>query len=157
MQTNLFTPRELLNSTLCEIEISYKPKYKASELPKVVTSADAYGYLKDVFPNLDYREYFYILCLNRNNKVLGYCQISAGGLCGTIADVRMIMQTALKSSACSLVISHNHPSGNLIPSEADKDLTKKIREAGKVLDIAVLDHLIITSESYFSFADEGLF
>ena len=156
MQKDLFTTCELFNSTLCEIEISYKPKYKASELPKVVTSADAYDYLKDVFPSLDYREYFYILCLNRNNKVLGYCQISAGGLCGTIADVRMIMQTALKSNACSLVLSHCHPSGNLVPSEADKDLTKKIRESGKVLDIAVLDHLIITSESYFSFADEGL-
>ena len=146
----------MYNSTLAEIEISYKPKYKASELPKVVTSADAYGCLKDVFPSLDYREYFYILCLNRNNKVLGYCQISSGGLSGTVADVRIIMQTALKSNACSIILSHNHPSGNLIPSEADKDLTKKIREASKFLDIPALDHLILTSESYFSFADEGL-
>jgi DNA repair protein RadC len=88
--------------------------------------------------------------------VLGYCQISAGGLNGTVADVRIIMQTALKSNACSIILSHNHPSGNLVPSEADKDLTKKIREAGKFLDIPALDHLIITSESYFSFADEGL-
>jgi len=156
MQKNLFTPVPMYNSTLAEIEISYKPKYRASELPKVVTSADAYGCLKDVFPSLDYREYFYILCLNRNNKVLGYCQISSGGLCGTVADVRIIMQTALKSNACSIILSHNHPSGNLIPSEADKDLTKKIREAGKFLDIPALDHLILTSESYFSFADEGL-
>ena len=156
MQKNLFTPVLMYNSTLAEIEISYKPKYKASELPKVVTSADAYGCLKDVFPSLDYREYFYILCLNRNNKVLGYCQISSGGLSGTVADVRIIMQTALKSNACSIILSHNHPSGNLVPSEADKDLTKKIREAGKFLDIPALDHLILTSESYFSFADEGL-
>jgi DNA repair protein RadC len=156
MQKDLFFQRELFNSTLAEIEISYRPKCKTSELPKVVTSADAYGVLKDVFPSLDYREFFYILCLNRNNKVLGYCQISAGGLCGTVADVRMIMQTALKSCATSLILSHCHPSGNLAPSEADKDLTKKIREAGKVLDISVLDHLIITSEFYFSFADEGL-
>ena len=146
----------MYNSTLAEIEISYKPKYKASELPKVITSGDAYECLKDVFPSLDYREYFYILCLNRYNKVLGYCQISAGGLCGTVADVRMIMQTALKSNACSVILSHCHPSGNLIPSEADKELTKKIKEAGKVLDIAVLDHLILNSEKYFSFADEGL-
>jgi DNA repair protein RadC len=72
----------------------------------VVTSADAYSILKEIFPSLDYREYFYILCLNRNNEVLGYCQISAGGLCGTIADVRMIMQAALKSSACSIILSH---------------------------------------------------
>jgi len=156
MQTNLFTPVPTYNSTLAEIEISYRPKYKTSELPKVVTSSDAYGCLKDVFPSLDYREYFYILCLNRNNKVLGYCQISSGGLSGTVADVRVIMQTALKSNACSIILSHNHPSGNLVPSEADKDLTKKIREAGKFLDIPALDHLILTSESYFSFADEGL-
>jgi DNA repair protein RadC len=88
--------------------------------------------------------------------VLGYCQISSGGLSGTVADVRIIMQAALKSNACSIILSHNHPSGNLIPSEADKDLTKKIREAGKFLDIPALDHLIITSETYFSFADEGL-
>jgi DNA repair protein RadC len=87
---------------------------------------------------------------------LGYCQISAGGLNGTVADVRTIMQTALKSNICSILISHNHPSGNLVPSEANKDLTRKIKEAGKVLDIAVLDHLILTSEAYFSFADEGL-
>ena len=155
MQKDLFTPFEMFKSTLAEIEISYKPNHKVSELPKVVTSADAYSVLKEVFPSLDYREYFYILCLNRNNKVLGYCQISAGGLCGTIADVRMIMQAALKSSACSIILSHNHPSGNLLPSEADKDLTKKIKEAGLLLDIPVLDHLILCSEGFTSFADEG--
>ena len=106
MQADLFTPREMFNSTLAEIEISYRPKVRPSELPKVVTSSDAYQILKDVFPNLDYREYFYILCLNRNNKVLGYCQISAGGLTGTMADVRMIMQTALKSNSCSIILCH---------------------------------------------------
>ncbi|MBW8333991.1 MAG: hypothetical protein K0M40_18355 [Prolixibacteraceae bacterium] len=90
MQKNLFTPVPMYNSTLAEIEISYKPKYKASELPKVVTSSNAYECLKEVFPSRDYREYFYILWLNRNNKVLGYCQISAGGISGTIVDVRMI-------------------------------------------------------------------
>jgi len=114
----------MFNSTLAEIEISYRPKVRPSELPKVVTSSDAYQILKDVFPNLDYREYFYILCLNRNNKILGYCQISVGGISGTVADVRIIMQTALKSNACSIILSHSHPSGNLQPSEADKDLTK---------------------------------
>ena len=146
----------MYNSTLAEIQISYKPKYKPSELPKVVTSTDGYECLKGVFPSLEYREYFYILCLNRNNKVLGYCQISMGGVSGTVADVKIIMQTALKSNACSIILAHNHPSGNLVPSEADKELTKKIREAGKFLDIPVLDHLILTPETYFSFADEGL-
>jgi len=156
MQTNLFTQGVMFNSTLAEIEISYKPKFKMSELPKVVTSGDAYVCLKDVIPQMDYREYFYILCLNRNNRVLGYSQISVGGLSGTVADVRIIMQTALKANACSIIIAHNHPSGNLTPSEADKDITRKIRDAGKFLDIPVLDHVILTSESYFSFADEGL-
>lgn len=145
----------MFNSSLAEIEISYKPKLKASELPKVVTSWEAYDCLKGVFPSLDYREFFYMLCLNRNNRVLGYCQISVGGLTGTIADVRMIMQTALKSNSASIILSHCHPSGNLEPSVADKDLTKKIQEAGRVLDIGVLDHLILTSESYYSFADDG--
>ncbi len=111
---------------------------------------------KFVFPRLNYREYFNILCLKRNNKVLGYCQISAGGLNGTVVDVRIIMQTALKSNACSVILSHCHSSVHLLPSDADKELTKKIKEAGKLLDIAVLDHLILTSEKYFSFADEGL-
>lgn len=156
MTPNLFTQRSASNSTLAEIEISYRPKQKASELHKITTSSDAYDCLKDIFPSLDYREYFYILCLNRNNKVLGYCQISAGGISGTIADVRMIMQTALKSNACSIILCHNHPSGNLNPSQADKDLTTKIVAAGKTLDIPVLDHLILTSETFFSFADDGL-
>ena len=156
MQKDLFTQCEMFNSNLAEIEIIYKPRFKMSELPKVVTSSDAYGVLKYTFPSLEYREFFYILCLNRNNMVLGYCQISSGGISGTVIDVRTIMQTALKSHASSLILAHNHPSGNLTPSEADKEITRKIQTAGKTLDIPVLDHLIITSESYFSFADEGL-
>lgn len=146
----------MMNVLLAEIEISYRPKIKMSELPKVVTSGDAYDCLKGVIPQMDYREYFYILCLNRNNKVLGYSQISVGGVSGTVADVKIIMQTALKANASSIIIAHNHPSGNLVPSEADKQITRKIKDAGKVLDMPVLDHLILTSESYFSFADDGL-
>lgn len=141
---------------LAEIEISYRPKMKPSEMPKVVTSGEAYMVLLQAFPSLEYREYFYILCLNRNNRVLGYSQISIGGLSGTIADPKIIMQTALKANACSIIIAHNHPSGNLVPSEADKQITYKLKDAGKFLEIPVLDHLIMTSESYFSFADDGL-
>lgn len=143
------------SSNLAEIEIVYRPKYKASELPQVTSSKDAYNYLKSVYPNLDYREYFYILCLNRANKVKGYCQISVGGLSGTVADVRFIMQAALKSNSCAIILSHCHPSGNVQPSDTDRALTRKIKEAGIVLDISVLDHIIVTSESYYSFADEG--
>jgi DNA repair protein RadC len=156
MQKDLFTPEKRLYSTLAEIEISYNPKYKVSELPMVDSSNRAYIYLKDIFPSLGYREYFYILCLNRSNKVLGYCQISMGGISGTVTDVRMIMQTALKSNASAIILAHNHPSGNTEPSDADKKITSKIKEAGQLLEIAVLDHLILTSETYLSFADEGL-
>ena len=146
---------DLFSSNLCEIEIRYCPKYKLSELPKVVTSADAYTYFLKVFPDLNYREYFYIMCLNRNNRVLGFSQISKGGISGTIADVRIIMETALKSHACSLILAHNHPSGNTIPSQQDKDLTNKIRDASRFFDIQVLDHLILTPDAYLSFTDEG--
>lgn len=142
-------------NNLAEIDIVYKPKCKASELPKVITSNDAFNYIKDVFPSLNYREYFYILCMNRANKILGYAQISVGGVSGTVVDVKIIMQIALKSNSCSIILSHNHPSGNLQPSDADRSLTKKLKEAGRILDITVIDHIIVTSESYFSFADEG--
>lgn len=156
MKKDLSTKCAVVNSTLAEIKISYNPKMKASEMPKVVTSSEAYEFIKDLIPQMDYREYFYILCLNRNNKILGYSQISIGGLSGTIADPKIIMQTALKANACSNILSHNHPSGNLVPSEADRTITRKLKDAGKFLDIPVLDHLIVTSEGYFSFADDGI-
>ena len=156
MPKKLITQELIPCSTLSEIEITYRPKLKASELTKIITSQEAYECLKPIFPSLDYREYFYILCLNRNNKVLGYCQISMGGLSGTVIDVRIIMQVALKSNSSCLILAHNHPSGNLTPSDADIEITRKIRDAGKCLDIPVLDHLILSSESYYSFADEGM-
>ena len=88
--------------------------------------------------------------------MLGYSLISMGGLSGTVVDVRIIMQTALKANACSIILSHNHPSGNLTPSSQDRDINNKIKEAGRFLDIPVLDHLILTPEAFLSFADEGL-
>lgn len=156
MQRNLFNQDQVITSNLAEIEIKYSIRVKPSEMDKVGTSYEAYEILKKIYPSLEHREYFYMLCLNRNNKVLGYSLISMGGLSGTIVDVRIIFQTALKASACSIILSHNHPSGNLTPSSADRDINNKIKEAGKFLDIPVLDHLILTPESYLSFADEGL-
>jgi DNA repair protein RadC len=97
-----------------------------------------------------------VILLNRAHRVLGIYELSTGGVTGTIADPKLVFTAALKANACSLVLSHNHPSGNLRPSKADEELTMKIKEAGKFLDIQVLDHLIVTSEGYFSFADEGL-
>ena len=144
----------LLN--ISEISISYKPKVKAAERKSISCSRDAYNILKDIFPSLEHREFFYLLCLNRSNQLLGYQQISAGGINGTVADIRLIFQTALKANASAILVSHNHPSGNTIPSEADKRLTNKIKEAGKLLDISLLDHVILTAESHMSFADENI-
>jgi DNA repair protein RadC len=125
------------------------------EKPKVVISADAAAIFKPLLSDLPHEE-FWVLLLNRNNLVIDKLMISRGGLTGTIIDVRIIMKMALDNLACSIILGHNHPSGNLIPSEADKEITQKIKEAGKLLDISVLDHLIIGNNSYFSFTDEGL-
>jgi len=125
------------------------------EKPKVVTSADCAAIFKPLLSDLPHEE-FWVLLLNRNNLVIDKMLVSQGGLSGTVIDVRIILKMALDKLASSIILCHNHPSGNLIPSEADKDITKKIKEAGKHMDIPVLDHLIIANDSYFSFADEGL-
>ena len=148
--------RKKLNN-LSEVELSYKYKVKPSSLPKITSSVDAYDLLVSVWQvnKIEYVEEFKILLLNRSNRVLGWVKVSSGGVSGTVADPRIIFQTALLSNASGIILAHNHPSGNIFPSESDIQLTKKMKEAGKVLEIAVLDHLIITSESYYSFADEG--
>ena len=125
------------------------------EKPKVVTSADCAAIFKPLLSDLPHEE-FWVLLLNRNNLVIDKMLVSQGGLSGTVIDVRIILKMALDKLASSIILCHNHPSGNLIPSEADKDITKKIKEAGKHMDIPVLDHLIIANDAYFSFADEGL-
>ncbi|HZL11001.1 MAG TPA: DNA repair protein RadC [Prolixibacteraceae bacterium] len=125
------------------------------EKPKVITSADAAAIFKPLLSDLPHEE-FWVLLLNRNNLVVDKVMVSQGGLSGTIIDVRIILKMAIDRLACSIILCHNHPSGNLIPSEADKEITKKIKEAGKHMDIPVLDHLIIGNHAYFSFADEGL-
>lgn len=105
---------------------------------------------------MDRVEEFVILVLNCANRVLGYARISSGGISGTVADPKVIFQIALKSNGSSLILCHNHPSLNLQPSEADIHLTRKLKEAGLMLDLPVLDHLIVSSEGFYSFADEGL-
>jgi DNA repair protein RadC len=148
---------DLFTSNLREIEIFYRNKVKLSQMEKVAGSRDAYDVLQRIWsPKIDHIEEFMILCLNRANKVLGWAKVSQGGLSGTVADPKVIFQIALKSNSCSLIICHNHPSGNLQPSEADIHLTRKLKEAGLMLDLPVLDHLIVSSEGFYSFADEGL-
>lgn len=143
------------NQYIAEIEISYKPKSIVG-LYKIAKSNDAYSYLKKVWSNhINYKEEFYLICLNRANKVLGYSVISVGGISGCVVDPRIIFQTALKANASSIIIAHNHPSGNLKPSDQDIIITKNIIKAGEILQQPLLDHLIITNEGFFSFADEG--
>lgn len=143
---------------VAEVELVYKTKVKASERPKITSSKDSYNLLLQCWDmdKIELQEQFKVMLLNRSNKVLGVYEVSSGGITGTVADPKLIFMAALKASACGIIISHNHPSGNLKPSRPDEELTKKIREAGRLLDIQVLDHIIITSEGYYSFADEGL-
>jgi DNA repair protein RadC len=151
MQPNLF------NSNLAEIQVSYKSKVKFSEMRKIVSSKDAEEIFRIVWSDsMELREEFYMLLLNRANKVLGYYRLSEGGTSGTVVDPKLVFSVALKCHASSIILSHNHPSGNTQPSQADLSLTKSLVSGGKFLEISVLDHIIVTSESFFSFADEGL-
>ena len=141
---------------IAEVQISYSSKVPAKDRLQVKSSSSAAEALRLVYPGMEHREYFYVLLLNRANKILGYYQVSSGGISGTVVDQRIVFQAAIKANASSLILAHNHPSGQLTPSQADLDLTKKIKAAGEIMDIQVLDHLIMTEESYYSFADEGI-
>jgi DNA repair protein RadC len=142
-----------------EIELVYKSKVKPSARPKIITSKDAHAiFLKYWNENkIELVEEFYAMFLNRANRVLGIYHLSSGGISGTVADPRLIFIAALKLGSSYCILCHNHPSSNLKPSHADKMLTEKIKQGGKILEINLLDHLIITEgHEYFSFADEGL-
>jgi DNA repair protein RadC len=124
--------------------------------PKITSSADVYEAIRPYLMDLQH-EQFWVLLLNRANEVIRPQQISIGGVSGTVADPKMIFKAAIEHLASSIILVHNHPSGNLTPSQADKDLTKKVKEGGRTLDIPVLDHLIFSDNGHFSFADEGIF
>jgi len=147
---------DLFNSNLAEITVKYSTKVKSADRPKVRCSQDAERLLRQVFPGFEHVEFFYIICLNRANQVLGFHQVSKGGLSGTVTDVRVIYQVAIKTNTSGIILAHNHPSGNLQPSEADLKITKKIKEAGTFLDISVLDHLILSEDGYMSMADDNM-
>ena len=153
--------QEMMKPEWCqvaEVELVYRTKVKPSQRPKITTSVDAYEILQKIWnrDKIELVEEFKVLLLNRSNKVLGVLDASSGGITGTVADPRIILTAAIKANAVGIVLSHNHPSGSLKPSRADEELTVKIKEAARFLDMTVLDHIIITSEGYYSFADEGL-
>lgn len=153
---SMMTTRELFE--IAEIELIYRSKIKPSRRPTITSSSDAYGLFLQIWEDgkLELIEQFNILLLNRANKVLGIFKVSTGGVTGTVADPKIILTAALKANACALIMAHNHPSGNLSPSTQDKELTRKIKWGAQLLDMKLLDHLIITKESYYSFGDEGL-
>ena len=151
VQTTIF-------NQIAEIQVSYRNEIPASQRPQITCSDDAYRLFYEHWDNdnLDYCEKFKVLLLSRSNHVLGLITVSSGGVSGTVADPKMIFGAALKANASSVVLGHNHPSGNLKPSGADMQLTTKLKEGGKFLDLPVVDHIIVTRHSYFSFADEGI-
>jgi DNA repair protein RadC len=124
-------------------------------LPKIGCSNDAFKILQPILGELPHEE-FWLLLLDNSNKVLVKKQISKGGFTGTMVDIRIVFQEALIVGAVAMILSHNHPSGTLIPSHQDKQLTTKIVQAGKTMDIKILDHIIVTQAGYYSFADHSL-
>ena len=144
--------------TVDEITISYLPRKTQSKRPKVNSSWDAFHILNSNWSaDIALREEFNILLLDNQSTVMGISNISKGGISGTFVDVRLVFATAIKSRSSAIILSHNHPSNCLKPSRADISLTSKFIKAGKVLDIKIHDHIILTpNEGFYSFADEGL-
>ncbi|QMU65655.1 MAG: DNA repair protein [Flavobacteriaceae bacterium] len=149
---NLFFEKSVVG----EIKLSYS-KQKIMTNTKITNSKDLEQCIREIFPKeqINYREHAYLILLNRANLVLGYYLLSIGGITGTVIDLKVVFQCALLASAEAIALCHNHPSSNLTPSKADYEITKKITKAGKFLDITVLDHIIITENEYYSFADHG--
>ncbi len=138
------------------LEIGRRRKLaEAPGRPQIKCSKDVFDLLSPVLSDLPHEE-FWILFLNRSNKVINRMKLSQGGVSGTVTDVRMVMKRAIEYLASGIVVCHNHPSGNLNPSESDTRITQKIKEAGNIMDIQLLDHLIISEKEYYSFADNGL-
>ena len=147
-----------MKTLVSEIKVTYSPKVKAKDRVYINNSKDAYDLLmKDAFQQetLEYKEYVKLILLNRANRVLGIYPLSEGGMDTTIMDVRLILQVALLTHSAALILAHNHTSGQLQPSIQDNVSTEKVREAAKLLNIVLHDHLIVSKEGYYSYNDEG--
>ena len=143
-------------NTFPQIKISYSLNIPEDQKTFVRSPDDVFNYMREIWEDIEYRESFYMICLSTSNLVIGYYLVSLGGLRATFTDIRMIVQVALMSNASSVIILHNHPSGNKRPSEADKNITKRVKLALKLMDICLHDHIIMLNNDYFSFANEGL-
>lgn len=136
----------------------YELKKIQTDFPKVKirSSKNSADFIRQFYSDdIEIYESFFLLLLNRANDTIGYAKISQGGTCGTVVDIKIIAKYAVDSLANSVILAHNHPSGTLSPSSQDIDITEKIKKGLSLLDIKVLDHIILTSSSYYSFADEG--
>ncbi len=143
-------------SIVASLELGRRRKLQANdEQNKITCSKDVCDVFQPILGDLPHEE-FWVLMLNRANKVIAKNKISQGGISGTVMDVRLILKSAIDHLASSIILCHNHPSGNLQPSDADTKITKKMSEAGQIMDIPVLDHIIVTDNAYFSYADEGM-
>ena len=144
-----------IDYTVGEVELTYKSTSKSRS--KIYSSEDAYKVLLPTYKEgtICYKEYFKVLFLNQASQVLGYTLISEGGITETYADVRVILQAALLTNSVAIILAHNHPSSSMKPSRQDMEITKQVKDAAQLMRIKVLDHLILTDEGYYSFADEG--
>ncbi len=144
-------------SSIAEVKLSYKSKVKPSDRPKVHGSEGAFRLFLDYWDDsITHVESMKVMLLNRASRVLGIADLSTGGTNGCLVDLEVVFQYAIKSNASSIILAHNHPNGNLKPNEADLAITTKVKDAAKLLDISLLDHLILTpEEKYYSLADEG--
>lgn len=127
----------------------------AVELQKITSSKTIFDIMQPIIGELAYEE-FWIIYLNNANKIISKSQLSKGGITGTVVDVRLVFKTALELGAVGIILVHNHPSGTIQPSEADKQITQKLKSGGEYLDIRILDHIIVTETQYFSFSDAGI-
>jgi DNA repair protein RadC len=139
----------------CNIKVIYKTIPRAERVI-IRNSEAAVSHLKPSWPDIDHYETSMIVYLNQANVVIGVQRVATGGITGVVMDTRIILQTALLLNACKLVICHNHPSGSIKPSQADENITQKIKAAAAFHEITVQDHIILTNDSYYSFADEGI-
>ncbi|WP_159517548.1 RadC family protein [Sunxiuqinia indica] len=141
---------------MAALELGRRRKENGASAKTIITnSSDAASYFRPLLEDLPHEE-FWILLLNRSNTVIDKFMVSQGGITGTVIDVKLILKTALEKLACSMILCHNHPSGNIMASDADKKVTQKIKSAAEIMEITVLDHVIIAHDQYLSFTDEGL-
>lgn len=145
-------------NVVSEIELSYLPKLKPSALRKISGQEDAYKVFIKTWDKskINLCEQLKVMLLNRANRILGICTLTSGTVSGTLVDPKQVFSVALKANASKIILAHNHPSGNLVPSRGDFDMTQKIKAGSDILDLKFLDHMIVTTEGFYSFASEGV-